>query len=235
MEQIMSIIGPIVAIIIIDLALSGDNAAVIGLAIKDLPTAQRKQAAFLGAGGAIVLRIFFTAIATVLMGLPFLNAGGGALLLWITWKLVRHKDSEEHVTSSAKFWAAVWAIIIADLSMAFDNVMAVAGAAEGHVGLVIFGLLVSIPILIWGSNWLASWMNKQPFIIYVGAAILLHTAFAMILRDKALGLEEYTRPLGEKIIPWALAVPLLVWGWFEAKKIKQARAASAEAVSAKHS
>ncbi|MCL5045987.1 MAG: YjbE family putative metal transport protein, partial [Actinobacteria bacterium] len=158
---IWSTLGAVFAIIVIDLALSGDNAAVIGLAIKDLPGEQRRTAAILGAGGAIVLRVIFTALATLLMNVKFINAIGGALLFWITWKLVMHKGGEEHVKSGSRFWGAIWAIIVADLSMAFDNVMGVAGAAHGSVALVIFGLLLSVPILVWGSSWLAAWMNKQ--------------------------------------------------------------------------
>lgn len=220
----------ILTITIIDLALSGDNAAVIGLAIKDLPLEQRKQAAFIGAGGAIVLRVIFTAIATKLMSINYINAIGGLILIGITWKLVAHKDSkeEEHVKSSNKFWGAIAAIIVADLSMAFDNVMGVAGAAHGSIPLVIFGLLLSIPILIYGSTWLATWMNKQPFIIYIGAGVLAHTSIAMIFHDKGLNLTSYVGETWATIIPWLCTLPLLVWGWFDAKKIKARRAAVLE-------
>ena len=221
---IWSTLGAVLAIVVIDLALSGDNAAVIGLAIKDLPKEQRKSAAALGAGGAIVLRVIFTALATLLMKVKFINAIGGVLLLWITWKLVMKDEEEEHVKSSAKFWAAVWSIVIADLSMAFDNVMGVAGAAHGSVALVVFGLLVSIPILVVGSSWLAAWMNKQPFIIYIGGAVLIHTAVGMIFRDQGLGIERALGSTWGMILPWVAAVPLLVWGWFQTAKIKAARA-----------
>lgn len=214
----------IISITIIDLALSGDNAAVIGLAIKDLPPEQRKKAALIGAGGAIVLRVFFTAIATYLTRLPYINAFGGLLLVWITWKLIAPKEEkEEHVKSSDKFWGAIMAIIIADLSMAFDNVMGVAGAAHGSIGLVIFGLLLSIPILIFGSNWLAKWMNEKPFIIYIGGGVLAHTSLAMIFHDKGLNLVNYVGGTAAFVIPWLFALAILVWGWFEAKKIVSKR------------
>ncbi|MHB1127028.1 MAG: TerC family protein [Bacillota bacterium] len=226
-----SIISAILAIVVIDLALSGDNAAVIALAIKDLPAQQRKQAAILGAGGAIVLRVIFTAIATTLMRLPYINALGGLILIWITWKLIKHQDCEEHVKTSNKFWGAIVAIVIADLSMAFDNVMGVAGAAHGNIGLVFFGLALSVPILIFGSNWLAIWMKKQPIIIYIGAAVLAHTSFSMIIHDQALNIGHTVGSTWTMIIPWVLALPVLIWGWFEAAKIKacnQAIAATKE-------
>jgi len=222
--SILATIQAIISITIIDLALSGDNAAVIGLAIKDLPLEQRKTASLIGAGGAILLRVIFTALATVLLTIKFLSAFGGLLLLYITWKLVAHNDCEdEKVGCSDKFWGAVGAIILADLSMAFDNVMGVAGAAHGSIALVIFGLVLSVPILIFGSNWLAKWMNKQPFIIYIGAAILIHTAFAMIFHDKGLALSHYMGTMMSDVIPWLLALILLAWGWFESIKIKTSR------------
>lgn len=196
-----STLSAIFAITVIDLALSGDNAAVIGLAIRDLPERQRKKAAIIGAGGAIILRVIFTAICTKLMSINYLNAIGGLILVGITWKLVSHKDSEtENVKSNNKFWSAVGAIILADLSMAFDNVMGVAGAAHGSIPLVVFGLALSIPILIVGSNWLAEWMNRQPFIIYIGAAVLAHTSIAMIFHDKGLHLTTYVGEIWGGII-----------------------------------
>lgn len=211
-------IWAVFSIVIIDLALSGDNAAVIGMAIKDLPTEQRKQAAFIGAGGAIVLRIIFTAIATVLLTIPYLRAFGGLILVWITWKLLNHKNEEENIKVGSKFWSAVGTIIIADLSMAFDNVMGVAGAAQGHIGLLVFGLALSIPILIIGASWLANLMNRYPIIIYIGGAVLIHTALAMIFKDHGLGLTFYVGRLAAEIIPWAMALAVLFGGWL---KIRQ--------------
>lgn len=223
-SSVLGILQAILSITIIDLALSGDNAAVIGLAIKDLPADQRKKASMIGAGGAIILRVIFTAIATVLLTIKYLSAFGGLILIYITWKLVTHKEEgEEHINHSNKFWGAIGTIIVADLSMAFDNVMGVAGAAHGEISLVIFGLLLSVPILVFGSNWLAKWMNQQPFIIYIGAAVLAHTSIAMIFHDKGLGLTNYVGNSAGNIIPWLCAIPVLLWGWIEAKKIKRER------------
>ncbi|MHB1419882.1 MAG: YjbE family putative metal transport protein, partial [Bacillota bacterium] len=193
-----------------------------------LENKQRKQAAILGAGGAIILRVIFTSLATTLMRFPYVNAIGGVILLWITWKLIKNQEGEGNVKASNKFWGAVVAIVVADLSMAFDNVMGVAGAAHGNISLVIFGLMLSVPILILGSNWLAIWMKRQPFIIYIGAAVLAHTSISMIVHDKALEIGQTVGPTWAVLIPWILAMPVLVWGWFEAARIKS----SAEAVAA---
>jgi len=209
----------IISISIIDLVLSGDNAAVIGLAIRNLPKEMQRKAAIYGAAGAIVLRVIFTIFATYLLTVPYLSAIGGIILVWITYKLIKHDDGcEENVKSCDKFWPAIGTIIIADLSMAFDNVMGVAGAAHGSVALVIFGLLLSIPILVYGATWLATLMGKYPIIIYIGAAVLAHTSFAMIFHDKALYLTQYTGEFWGNMIPWSLGLLVLVYGVFDIKK-----------------
>lgn len=218
----------VVAIVIIDLALSGDNAAVIGLAIRNLPPEQRKKAAAFGAGGAILLRVIFTLIATLLLRIPYLSAIGGVILLVITWKLVREEeDEEEKVVSSTRFWNAVVTIIVADLSMAFDNVMGVAGAAQGNVLLVIFGLSLSIPILVAGSNWLAILMNKYPLIIYLGAGVLAHTALKMIFHDGGLVLAWYTGEALARLIPVLAGVALVLWGAVEIKRRQKVKISKA--------
>ncbi len=211
----------IFAITVIDLALSGDNAAVIGLTIKNMPVDLRKKAAVIGSFGAVVLRIIFTALATLLTRLPYVNAIGGLVLAGITYKFMNHKEEEEETTKGKetdKFWGAVFAIILANLSMSFDNVMGVAGAAHGSIALVVFGLILSVPILVYGSNWIAGWMNKKPIIIYVGAAVLAHTSFVMILHDQGLHMEHILGSLMENIIPFAVSILVLVWGWYVLRK-----------------
>ncbi|MCR6544746.1 TerC family protein [Dehalobacterium formicoaceticum] len=203
----------ILSITIIDLVLSGDNAAVIGLAIRGLPYYMQKKAAIFGAGGAIVLRITFTIFAVYLLSVKYLSAIGGVILIFITFKLLSADISEgAHIKSSNKFWSAVGTIIIADISMAFDNVMGVAGAAHGEVWLVVFGLFLSIPILVWGSTWLATMMGKHPIIIYIGATVLAHTAVNMIFREKAFHLIQYTGEFLGAAIPWICALPILIYG-----------------------
>lgn len=209
----------IISISIIDLVLSGDNAAVIGLAIRNLPRHMQKKAAVFGALGAIILRVTFTIFAVYLLTVKYLSAIGGVILIYITYKLL-NTDGEEgaHVSASNKFWGAVSTIIIADLSMAFDNVMGVAGAAHGEAWLVLFGLLLSIPILILGSTWLATMMGKHPIIIYMGATVLAHTAVSMIFHDTALQLTDFTGEVLGRLIPWAFALPILLYGFIASRK-----------------
>lgn len=213
----MTSLWAVFTIIIINIALSGDNAAVIGLAIKKLPDQKRKQAAFIGAGGAIALRVILTALATILIKIKFLDAIGGIILIWITWKLLADSDEEGDVASNTSFWGAINTIIIADLSMSFDNVMGVAGAANGSITLLIFGLLVSIPIVVAGSNLLAKLMNRYPIIIYLGGAVLGHTALTMIFEDQGLNLAGFTGNLLAELLPWLAAVGILAWGWLHLK------------------
>lgn len=208
----------IISISIIDLVLSGDNAAVIGLAIRNLPRHMQKKAAFFGAGGAIILRVTFTIFAVYLLTVRYLSAIGGVILIYITYKLLKSDCGEGvYVSASNRFWGAVGTIIIADISMAFDNVMGVAGAAHGEAWLVFFGLLLSIPILVWGSTWLATMMGKHPIIIYIGATVLAHTAVNMIFHDAALHLTQFTGEALGKIIPWACALPILLYGFIANK------------------
>lgn len=221
-------IAAVASITVIDLVLSGDNAAVIGLAIRELPPELRTRAALVGTAGAIILRVTFTAVATILLSLKFLSAIGGVLLLFITWRLIRDQDGEEgkeeRVSASNRFWTAVGTIIIADLSMAFDNVMGVAGAAHGHVGLVIFGLALSIPILIAGSTWLSYLMNKYPIIIYVGAGVLARTSLSMIFNDRGLALERFVSPLLLETITIISIFVVIVWGQLRINRQKKFRA-----------
>ncbi len=209
----LSLAGAVLSIVLIDLSLSGDNAAVIGLAIRELPPTQARLAAIVGALGAIAVRIIFTGLATLLTKIRFVNAAGGLILVWVTYKLVVGGDGEEHGTGSGRFWGAIWAIILADLSTGFDNMMAVAGAAHGDVILVVFGLIVSMPLLIWGSSLIARLMNEHPVVVYVGAAVLARTSLAMIVSDEGL---HVSARLGEAGVvgPWIFALLVLAYGWF---------------------
>lgn len=208
-----ALLGAILSITIIDLALSGDNAAVIGLAIRNLPQRQRQTAALVGAGGAIALRVTLTAIATLLLRVPFLNAIGGGVLVWVTWKLLEGGEGEAAMEAAGSFWGAIGTIMVADLSMSFDNVMGVAGAAHGSVALMILGLVISIPVLVAGSSWLARLMNRYPIVIFVGGAVLAHTALSMVFDDSGLHLARYTGEIAAHLIPWVAALAVFLWGW----------------------
>ena len=168
---------------------------------------------------SIARRISALAIATMLLRVPYLNILGGAVLVWITWKLVAgNGDGEGEVKSGASFWGAISTIIVADLSMSFDNVMGVAGAAQGNIPLMIFGLLVSIPILVAGSSLLAVLMDRDPILVYVGGAVLAHTAVHMFFEDRGLQLSRYTGQVAAAAIPWVSAMAVLVWGVLRTRK-----------------
>jgi YjbE family integral membrane protein len=173
-------------IILINIVLSGDNAVVIALACRNLDAKYQKKAVFLGSFGAIALRIVLTFLAVYLLTIPYLNFVGGILLLWIAIKLLKGED-EEDIKASSNLMGAIRTIIFADLIMSLDNVVAVAGAAHGNMVLIILGLAISIPLIIWGSQLLMTIMDKFPIIVLLGAGLLGYTAGEMILNDKAVG------------------------------------------------
>jgi YjbE family integral membrane protein len=176
-------------IILIDIVLGGDNAVVIALACRKLPPAQRTKGILWGTAGAIVLRVILIFFALTLLAIPYLKIVGALLLLWIGVKLLMPEDDDEHgnIQASDKLWAAVKTVIVADFVMSLDNVIAIAGAAEGggehKLALVIFGLLVSIPIIVWGSQLVLKLMDRYPFIITFGGMLLGWIAGTMAVTD----------------------------------------------------
>lgn len=177
----------IVAIVIIDLVLSGDNAVVIGMAARHLSPENRRRAIVLGGAGAVALRVTFTALAATLLGIPYLRSIGGVLLLWIAWKLVRPGDDHDgNVNGAESLGEAIRTIILADAVMSLDNILAVGGAAEGDLSLLLFGLLVSIPILLLGSDLVARVLGRAPALVYAGVLVLVHTAISMVFEDGAV-------------------------------------------------
>lgn len=160
-------------IVWIDLLLSGDNAVVIALACRSLPEKQRKWGILLGAGAAVGLRIIFAMVVTLLLGVPFLKAVAGLLLLWIAVKLVTdNTDGAHEVEASDSLFKAVRTIAIADAVMSLDNVVAIAAAARGHFELFVFGLLLTIPLIVFGSQLLLKLLTRFPVLIWAGAALL---------------------------------------------------------------
>ncbi|MBL8349042.1 MAG: TerC family protein [Burkholderiaceae bacterium] len=181
-------------IIMIDILLGGDNAVVIALACRKLAPAQRNKGIIWGTAGAILLRVILIFFALTLLAIPYLKLVGAVLLLWIGVKLLAPGDEDEHgnIQSSDKLWAAVRTVIVADLVMSVDNVIAIAGAAESAGGdhkmpLVIFGLLVSIPIIVWGSQFVIKLMDRFPSIITLGGMLLGWIAGTMAVGDPAIG------------------------------------------------
>ena len=178
-------------IIVINILLSGDNAVVIALACRNLPPKQQRWGVFWGAAGAIVLRIILTFFAVSLLELPYLKLVGGIRLLWIGIKLIAEEEEEEEgdghaVKASDKLLAAVWTVIVADLVMSIDNVLGVAAAAKGSLILLIFGLVVSIPLVIAGSQLIMKMIEKMPFLIVVGGGLLGYVAGEMMIEDTAV-------------------------------------------------
>jgi len=175
----------VLQIIAIDILLGGDNAIVIALACRRLPEQQRKQGIFWGVVGAIVLRVILIFFALQLLAIPFLKIVGGALLLWIGVKLLQPEDDDEHgsIEGSTHLMGAIRTIVIADAVMSLDNVIAVAAAAKGDLTLVVFGILVSIPIVVWGSKFVLKLMDRLPVVITLGGALLGWIAGDMLLGD----------------------------------------------------
>jgi YjbE family integral membrane protein len=172
----------LLAIIVIDLVLAGDNAIVIALAARNVPPHLQKRTILCGTAGAIAVRAALTLVAVWLLGIPGLMLTGGLALIWIALRLLHSDESDgEHKTTAANsFWGALRTIIIADAVMGVDNVLAVAGAAHGSFALVLIGLVISVPIVVWGSTLVLRLMQRFPAIIYVGAGVLAWTAVKMI-------------------------------------------------------
>ena len=180
-------------IILIDILLGGDHAVVIALACRQLPPALRTKGIIWGTAGAIVLRVVLIAFALTLLQIPFLKLVGAILLIWIGVKLLAPADDDEHgnIKASDKLWGAVKTVIVADLVMSVDNVIAIAGAAQGagqqhQMPLVIFGLLVSIPIIVWGSQIVLKLMDRFPMIITLGGMLLGWIAGTMAHTDPGI-------------------------------------------------
>ena len=202
-------------IIIIDLTLAGDNALVIALAVRTLPKRQQLLGRIWGTLGAVGLRLAFITIATFLLRIPFLQLAGGVALLWIAFKLV-HKESgvEGHVREGGSLSEAIWIIVVADAIMSLDNVLAVAAAAHGDLRLVVFGIALSLPIVVWGSGLLATLMNRFVWVIWLGGGILGYVAGEMILKDHGLArwIDHSTPGLG--LLPLVPGVIIVALGWW---------------------
>ena len=178
----------LLAIVVIDLVLAGDNAIVIALAARNVPKHLQKRAILWGTVGAIVVRSSLTMVVVWLLKVPGLMLAGGAMLIWIAYRLlVPSAEGGGHsIAPATSFWGAMKTIIVADALMGLDNVLAVAGAAHGSFTLVVLGLLISIPIVIWGSQLILKWVDRFPAIVYVGAGVLAWTAAKMMLGEPLL-------------------------------------------------
>lgn len=178
------LLSDLFTIILLDLVLAGDNAIVIALAARNLPPALQTRAVIWGTLGAIAVRVLLTVVVVYLLALPGLMLAGGLLLLPIAWKLLKPAhDTHDNVAAAASFWSAVRTIVVADMLMGLDNVLAIAGAAKGHMGLVVIGLLISIPLVVWGSTLILKLIKRFPITMYAGAAAIAWTAGRMISHE----------------------------------------------------
>lgn len=212
LEQLLLLIE----ILIINLVLSGDNALVIAMASKDLPPRQRRRAVWWGALGAIVLRCALTWAALILLKIPFIQAAGGLMLAGIAFKLLMPHAEASNAREAATLWKAVQVILVADFVMSLDNVLAIAALAKGDVAVLVIGISLSIPIVIWGSNLISALLRKLPLLIYAGAGILAYTAGEMLMHDPKMGgLVASLLPSLAKIVPLILAVLVMMFGWIK--------------------
>lgn len=216
----LELITSILIIIGIDIVLGGDNAIVIALACRNLPEHYRNKAIVIGTLLAILCRIILTVGAVYLLAIPFLQFVGGILLIYIAVQLIMDQGEEVLVKGSSSLGVAIKTIVVADIVMGIDNVMAVAGAAHGNFYLVIIGLVFSIPIIIWGSKIILVVMEKYPIIIYFGASILCYTAGKMIINEPRVAV---MLPAGDwqMFFPFLLIAGLLVYtGVFKRQLLK---------------
>lgn len=224
-------------IVWIDIVLAGDNAVVIALAVRNLDEKKRKLGIILGAGAAVALRAALTAVTTYLLVIPYLKLGGGLMILWIAFKLLSQGEAEhgDGKGGAQSIWQAVWMILVADITMSLDNVMAVGGAAHGDFKLIIFGLLLSIPLVVFGSNLISQAMAKYKIIVFIGAAILGKVGGEMIMTDKVTA--EHLSPIWANVVgatsdaakakaydylrygvEAVLVVGIFLYGWLRSKK-----------------
>lgn len=215
-------------IIAIDILLSGDNAVVIALACRNLPPEQRKKGVMWGVAGAVSLRVVLTFFAVGLLTLPYIKLVGAILLLWIGVKLLLPEDEGdgEHIKADTHLWGAVKTIIVADFVMSLDNVIGVAAAAKGHMGLLVFGLLISIPLIVWSSQLILKLMDRFPAIIVLGGALLGYVAGEMLLSDPLV--HHWTESMPHwlhQAVPALGAVLVVVLGKWLAARARRAEKA----------
>jgi YjbE family integral membrane protein len=200
-------------ILMINLVLSGDNAMVIALASKDLPEHHRKQAVWWGAAGAVILRCLLTFAAVLLLKIPYIQAGGGLLLLWISFKLLVEEENTLRVEGVSTIWKSIRTILLADFIMSLDNVLAIAGLAKGDLSLIVIGIALSIPIVVWGSGIIVNLLHRYPVLVFIGAYILAYTAGDMLLQDAKLGpMVSLVLPSLHSSLPLVLGVVVVLTG-----------------------
>jgi YjbE family integral membrane protein len=203
----------LLSIIAIDIVLGGDNAVVIALASRYLPEDKRNKAIFLGTGLAVIVRVLLTIIMVYLLNIPYLMLIGGFLLVYIAYKLLINNSEKHNIKAGTTLAQAVKTIVFADIVMGLDNVLAIAGAAHGIILLVIIGLLISVPIIIWGSKLILLFLERYPALVYIGAGILAYTAAHMILKEEVVANLIGNNSLLEATLIICIILGVIIAGW----------------------
>lgn len=214
-------------IILINVVLSGDNAVVIAMASRSLDPSQQKKAILFGSVGAIVLRVVLTFFAVLLLSLPYLKLVGAALLLWIGVSLLVSDDGDGDIKGDSNLWNAIKTIVIADVVMSLDNVVGVAAAAKGNVPLLVIGLVISIPLIIFGSTLILKLMTRFPIIVTLGAALLGFVAGEMAVSDPAIASWTTGHHALHTLLPWAGAMGVVAVGKWSMSRSQPAVAGQA--------
>jgi YjbE family integral membrane protein len=207
------------SIVLIDLLLAGDNALVIALAVRSLPKRERRIGIVGGAAAAVALRVGLTFVAAQLLEIRYVQIAGGLFVLWIAVKvLLDASEAPEAAPRTARFWQAIWYIVVADVTMSVDNILAIAGASHGDFWLILFGLAVSIPFIVLSSNLLSRLMDRWPALVYLGSGILGKVSGEMILTDPVT-VSAWAPGDGVRwAVEGALAAGLVTFGWWRARR-----------------
>jgi len=207
------------SLILIDLLLAGDNALVIALAVRSLAPGERRMGITGGAIAAVVLRVALTFAAAQLMAVKYLQMVGGFFVLWIAVKvLIDASEPPDVIETPTRFWQAIWYIVVADITMSVDNILAIAGASHGHFWLILFGLAVSIPFVVFSSNLLCRMMDRWPALVLIGSGILGKVAGEMILADPFVAAIWRPDDTAKWSLEAALATGLMTYGWWRARR-----------------
>ncbi len=208
------------AVVMIDLVLAGDNAIVIGMAARNVPREQRRKTILLGMGGAVLVRMAATGGVVWLLQIPGLLLAGGFLLIWIAYKLLAEDQKNRHeIDAKDSLIAAVRTIVVADAVMGIDNVLGIAGAAHGNMLLVVMGLLISVPIIVWGSTFFITCVEKYPVVIYIGSGILAWTAAKMIVGEPLVAAWFDPTPAIQWMVMASAVAGVLGSGWLKNRPV----------------
>ena len=206
-------------IVVIDLLLASDNALVIALAVRSLPRRERRLGTACGAALAVLLRIALTFVAARLLAIEYLKLAGGLFVLWIAWKVLDDVcEPPDAAPAPKRLLQAIWYVVFADLTMSTDNILAIAGASSGHFGLIVFGLALSIPFVVFSSNLLADLMNRFPATVFLGVGILGQVGADMVLSDPSLVRAFHPSAALRWGIEAAVVAVLLAAGWIRSRR-----------------